>query len=348
MASDTQPRVSARTAPVTMSSGSLHSFNLETMSGVFPGTHSQVHQRVWLVGLAGDDRPAQWAQLLWYEEPVACVLFLQGEDGRLAGQPLLRISEPAVNLLERFRAELQTLGWRMQSCGTCHFWQLSTAPTAGQVPLGSCNIRNDNGAPLAIAMQSGLALACPHWEPIDSQSPTATAVHSATAVLPLRKMAEISESKLPWWRRSWLRMVRRLRPPAATPGWTDQLIERSGVGAGTEPCLACQGRIANLGALAVETSDGDTQTFSVWRCRVCYTTYLNDWTDRWVRLDNLETEERYYRVAPAEALDLLKLIDTVQGGEHPGRRGERNAERAQLLRFLAGRRPLSHQTRQGR
>jgi hypothetical protein len=286
--------------------------------------------------------------MLWYKEPVSCVLFLQGEDGRLDSQPLLRIDEPDVDLIEQLRARLETLGWRMQSCGTCHFWQPSRTATAGQLPVGNCTLRNDGLAPLALTTQSGLALACPHWALRERPSTSATAVHNATAMFPLRKIAEISESKLPWWRRMWLRLVRRLRPPAATPGWTQQLVERSGVGAGTEPCLACQGRIANLGALAVETGDGDTQTFSVWRCRVCYTTYLQDWTDRWVRLDNLETEERYYRVAPAEALELLKLIETVQGGEHPGRRGERGAEREQLLGFLAGRTPLSHQTRQGR
>ena len=126
------------------------------------------------------------------------------------------------------------------------------------------------------------------------------------------------------------------------------MIERSGVGAGTEPCFACQGRIANLGALAVATPEGDKQTFSIWRCRACYTYYLNDWIDRWERTDSLETEERYYRLAPAEALAILAVIDNVVHGEHPARRHERGAERAWLLAFIGARAELSHQIRQGR
>lgn len=81
--------------------------------------------------------------------------------------------------------------------------------------------------------------------------------------------------------------------PAAVPLplWEDRIVERSGVGVGTTPCFACQGRIANLGALAVATPEGDKQTFSIWRCRTCYTCYLNDLIDRaGRRTDSLETE----------------------------------------------------------
>ena len=120
------------------------------------------------------------------------------------------------------------------------------------------------------------------------------------------------------------------------------------MGAGTEPCFVCQGRIANLGALAVESDEGDQQTYSVWRCRVCFTTYLQDWVDRWVRLDSLETEESYYRVNPAEASALLQIFFTVAGGEHPAQRRTRTEQRAQLRAFLAARTPLSRQIRQGR
>jgi hypothetical protein len=166
------------------------------------------------------------------------------------------------------------------------------------------------------------------------------------AVQPIRKVAEIAESKLRFWTR-WRKRVRRwLQQGRRSDGET--LVERSGVGAGTEPCFVCQGRIANLGALAVETPDGDRQTFSIWRCRNCYTTYLNDWIDRWERLDSLDTEETYYRIAPHEALALLTLVNSVAGGEHPGRRRERNDQRSRLLQFIAGRTPLSHQVRQGR
>ncbi|MFZ1770248.1 MAG: hypothetical protein WAU00_13675, partial [Caldilinea sp.] len=114
------------------------------------------------------------------------------------------------------------------------------------------------------------------------------------------------------------------------------------------PCFACQGRIANLGALAVATPEGDKQTFSIWRCRTCYTYYLNDWIDRWERTDSLETEERYYRLSPAEALEVLAVIDNIIDAEHPARRHERAAQRDWMLAFLAGQTLLSHQIRQGR
>ena len=120
------------------------------------------------------------------------------------------------------------------------------------------------------------------------------------------------------------------------------------MGAGTEPCFACQGRIANLGALTVDTDEGDKHTYSVWRCRACHTTYLNSWIDRWERLDSLETEETYYRIAPAEAVEVLAVIDGVVGGEHPAGRHTRAAERAWFEAFVRERRPLSHQRKQGR
>jgi hypothetical protein len=134
----------------------------------------------------------------------------------------------------------------------------------------------------------------------------------------------------------------------AQPGWEAGVVERSGVGAGTESCFACQGRIANLGALAVATPEGDRQTFSIWRCRNCYTYYLNDWIDRWERTDSLETEETYYRLAPAEAFEALAVIDGVVHAEHPARRHERDAQRRWMLAYLDRRTPLSHQIKQGR
>jgi hypothetical protein len=139
------------------------------------------------------------------------------------------------------------------------------------------------------------------------------------------------------------------QPKSSDPGdWTARIVERSGVGAGTEPCFACQGRIANLGALAVASPEGDKQTFSVWRCRQCFTYYLNDWVDRWERTDSLETEETYYRLAPHEALEILAVIDDVVDAEHPARRHERDAQRAWMVQYIGSRPPLSHQIKQGR
>jgi hypothetical protein len=169
---------------------------------------------------------------------------------------------------------------------------------------------------------------------------------------PLPKAAEISESKKPWAQRMALRLRRRLLPqpssPSPAPSLADSLVERSGVGAGTEPCFACQGRIANLGALTVASPEGDKQTFSVWRCRVCHTLYLSDWIDRWERVDSLETEETIYRIAPVEAAELLALVGSVAGGDHPRLRRERGAQRAWVLEQLARRPALSHVIKQGR
>ena len=130
--------------------------------------------------------------------------------------------------------------------------------------------------------------------------------------------------------------------------WQEQLVERSGVGAGTEPCFACQGRIANLGALTVATPDDDKQTYSVWRCRTCYGTYLNSWIDRWERLDNLETDERVYRVAPANACEFLAVIDGVVGGDHPAGRENRHEQRRWFESQIIGLDPVSHQVKHGR
>jgi hypothetical protein len=161
------------------------------------------------------------------------------------------------------------------------------------------------------------------------------------------KSAELDEDRLPRGRR-WLRRLQRwIGGPAPQPSG-DAIVERSGVGAGTEPCLACHGRIANLGALTVAAPEGDKETLSVWRCRNCYTTYLNDWIDRWERLDNLETEETYYRIAPAEAQEILAIIAAIPGADHPGGRTQRHRYREQVLEFVRGRAPVSRQIKQGR
>jgi hypothetical protein len=327
-------------------------FNLGTMSGVFPGTRTQIFQRIRLRRLHGEPQGSIWAQLLWYEEPAACVLSIQIADGQWATTPLLHLSAPFDKLNQRLQAALREAGWQLETCGSCRFWQPVTTTTADGLPGGRCRWQPtafaETAMPPILAVQSTLALSCPHWQTPDQADAPHGEATPVSAVQPMRKIAEITESKLPLAARLQRKLSRWLRPRSRRSGWEEKLVERSGVGAGTESCFACQGRIANLGALAVETPEGDTQTFSVWRCRHCSTTYLNDWIDRWVRLENLETEETYYRLAPAEALALLDIIYNITGGEHPGRRRERRNERSQLIRFIAGRNPLSHQVRQGR
>ena len=198
-----------------------------------------------------------------------------------------------------------------------------------------------------------LALGCTHWQGDAAPSVAAPLLEDGppAAITPMLKRAELESDErwtLTGQLRRWLR--KSPTPPAVSSvqTWKERIVERSGVGAGTEPCFVCQGRIANLGALAVATPEGDKQTFSVWRCRVCYTYCLNDWIDRWERTDSLETEERYYRLSPAEALEVLAVIDDVVHAEHPARRHERTAQRDWMLAFLGDRPPLSHQVRQGR
>ena len=49
-------------------------FNLDTMSGVFPGTRTMVFQRLRLSLTAGGVTAPRWAELQWYTAPAACVL----------------------------------------------------------------------------------------------------------------------------------------------------------------------------------------------------------------------------------------------------------------------------------
>jgi hypothetical protein len=325
-------------------------FNLETMSGVFPGTRTQLFQRVQLRALDGE-RWA-WGVLYWDEAPRACALHLVEGDAAptVTPEPLFRLAP----LWEEFNLQLHNAlrlaGWQLVACGSCAHWQPVATTTPDQLASGQCGWQLDGEpakTPVVLTLQSLLALNCPHWTSASSPAILSTA-RPVEQTAPVRKVAEVSESKLPFAVRLWRRLQRWIHPRARTTNWEANLLERSGVGAGTEPCFVCQGRIANLGALTVETPEGDKQTFSVWRCRNCYTIYLNDWIDRWERLDNLETEERYHRVAPAEARELLHLIYGVAGGEHPSGRRERVAERNKLLHFITGRTPLSHQVRQGR
>lgn len=341
-------------------------FNIDTMSGVFPGTRTMVFQRVRLRASNAPDARLHWVRLLWYEAPAACVVELNAPAapaaepspaGSAEGTRLV-IGEPARgDLRMRLDAGLAAQGWQLRSCGTCAFWQPRAAATADGLAAGACTgLTGDRtvAVPEQLAVQSMLAPECAHWQPA-VLAPAEARVQAPNAAVPppIRRRAE-QETDERWT--LWGQVRRLFGRKAGTaaagvvaePGWEAGVVERSGVGAGTEPCFACQGRIANLGALAVATPEGDRQTFSIWRCRNCYTYYLNDWIDRWERTDRLETEETYYRLAPAEAFEALAVIDGVVHAEHPARRHERNAQRQWMLAYLDGRTPLSHQIKQGR
>jgi hypothetical protein len=341
----------------------LQPFNFATMSGIFPGTRTQLWQRLRLLPLEGAQQSACWALLLWYDTPRACVLVCQNpETAQLDATPLLRLEEPApANLQARLASALAERGWQLYNCGACAHWRLGAESpanalqlTADGLALGACSLRRaigpmhaPNAVPPALQAQSHLALGCAHWQAAGADdNPSAAETMLPVARLP--KIAETTESKLKPLARWRLRIKRRLSPPAPPSTLTDLLAERSGVGAGTEPCAVCQGRIANLGALTTASPEDDKETFSVWRCRICHSLYLSDWVDRWERVDSLETEERIFRIAPVEAAELLMLFASIPAAEHPERRHERNAQRTWIHNEMAQRTPLSHIIKQGR
>jgi len=368
---------------------SLERFNFETMSGVYPGTRTQVFQRVLLQrtdATAGEGaltqyestqyaptdalpaNPSTWALIYWYEDPAACVVRIEGDE-----TPLRVETTRSGDGLETLQKALAERGWEPYVCGACHHWQSGAGSTVDGLPLGKCGLARQwdlSGEPaeepavesieipLLLGAQSSLALGCPHWSRSVATGATESAGSeeakeqgkeaAALPMHPLPKIAEISESKMKPLRRWQVRLKRWLAPPPPAPTLDDHLVERSGVGAGTEPCPCCQGRIANLGALAVQDEATDKQTLSVWRCRLCHALFLSDWIDRWERVDSLETEETIYRIAPIEAAEMLTLIASVQEAEHPRRRSERTAEREWILAQVAGREPVSHVIKQGR
>lgn len=359
-------------------------FNLETMSGVFPGTRTQIYQRIQVFSFSSDDGIADersdteksltWLQLLWYDDPRSCVISLleRGTADHIE-TPLLHLHVPAMaEFGQRLQIALHEQLWGLRTCGSCHFWQRSSTQNDDGLTLGHCRWQHHDGAagdnrlPELLTTQSELALSCQQWTECvpdsSTEQPITERQGTPQTTLRMRRAAEDAEIRLSFLerlQRRWLRHLPRQfqwraqhtqASPVAEPpmNWETLLIERSGVGAGTEGCFACQGRIANLGALTVATPEDDKQTYSIWRCRNCHTLYLNNWIDRWERLDSLETEESYYRIAPAEALTLLTLIYQAAGGEHPHRRHERHEQRQVLLDFIATRKPLSHQIRQGR
>ena len=327
-------------------------FNLETMSGVFPGTRTQVYQRVRLTPIDGSGAPPCWGQILWYDDPPSCVVHRQETTNEgVAWLPVARIPAPTDETFDQqLQDALAAAGWRMEVCGTCRHWRAGKSDDSAMPPRGLCLLEQAQAAgdhtPGVLAVQSHLALRCEHWQA------AAKTVGLPVDVLPsgaLPLAAQTSDSKKRGWARIRVNAQKLLRRRgSARAPLAERLMERSGVGAGTEPCFVCQGRIANLAALAVESDEGDKETFSVWRCRVCFTLYLSDWVDRWERLESLETEETIYRLAPVEALAMLTIIDGVVGGDHPGRRSERNALRERIKNQIRGKMPLSHMVKQGR
>lgn len=336
----------------------LPRFNLATMSGVHLGSRTQ---QFYKIHLHEKDETAD-DTLRWG------VLF-QDDKGNEALHRFIEVDGATTIQAEPFwtstgpRADILASGLSVRTCGTCTFWTAQRSTACSDAPeraneaalphrVGSCRIRRAGQAiqtadiqgtqAAALIYQTSLGLDCSHWQRRTDEDING----AAEKEVPMADEEGRPKAARTWWGR--LIDGVRARPgrvPAAHP---PAVQERSGVGAGTESCLICHGRMANLGALSVSSAEGDKQTFSLWRCRVCLTLFLNDWTDRWERLDTLDTEERYYRLSPAEASHFLQISQQVTGGSHPAGREERVPQQQQIVALLQGLKPLSHQVRQGR
>ena len=314
----------------------LPRFNLATMSGVHLGSRTQQFYRI---HLHEKDDTIRWG-----------VLF-QDEKGNEALHRFIEVDGAITIQAEPFwtstGADILASGLSVRTCGTCTFWtaQRSSAREAAIPPrVGSCLVRRAGQAiqtadrqgtqAAALLYQTALGLDCTHW-----QRRTDEDIRVAEKEMPIADEEGRPKAPRTWW----VRLIDgvRARPGRMAANQPPTVQEHSGVGAGTESCLICHGRMANLGALSVSSAEGDKQTFSLWRCRVCLTLFLNDWTDRWKRLDTLDTEERYYRLSPPEASHFLQISQQMAGGTHP-------AQQQQIMALLQGLKPLSHQVRQGR
>lgn len=215
--------------------------------------------------------------------------------------PLADIALPpavdAGTLLAAVQAAAAAHGWEVQACGACACWRaLDTDPTGS---IGVCSWPALEPSVGSSGHQSALAAPCMQFD-----ATTAGAVPPpATTVSPVAAVAGTG--------RSWWRLRRSKQSTTASGRQAQEIVERSGKRPGTIPCLACPGRMANLGAQKCRTHEGDERTFSVWRCRQCLGYYLNDWIDKWVRTDALEVVDTYYRLAPQEALTCLGMIEEV-------------------------------------
>lgn len=333
----------------------LVSFNLETMSGVFPGVRTRRYHTIWLLPEEADKEPL-WAKIFWYQEADTAVVL------RADGEEIARFEHSTDNnALPVLDQALEEAGWCRATCGNCHFWRQVKKSESEGWRWGRCSWRigrdeegswtREREASVLVReqleLQSALALKCPHWlkreHTVAEQEPHPPSTET-------EETAPTGTRRRKWWQATKLyrRLVGSRVNSARHQPATDSQLEQSGLSAGTEPCVCCHDRMANLGALVTESEEGDAQTLSVWRCRDCRSTFVNLWTDRWQRLDSLETEEALYRVAPDEATLVHAQIQQAHQGGRRQACGQQNEERIWLLEFLEGRIPVVHQVRRGR
>lgn len=339
-----------------MAKSTFELFNTGTMSGVTPGTQTRRFQRLRLspIGASAGEGDDTWALLAWQgdriedDEGQTYALHLRAEAGETwaADPALVLVDTPAIDLPGVLETSLAEAGWRMKACGSCRWLSTPATLNPDGIPTGICRWRANDREPHAainlIDGQSALALACPHWSEGDLRSRAQTELEPLRADLDLSGLAEKVDSsdehgigaRLKRW------IGRNERAADNGPSWRSQL-EADGSNVGTEACLACQGRVAKLGSVSATSSEGDRQAYSIWRCRRCFSAFLGCWIDRWARLDSLETDERLFRLAPAEAAEMLARIDSTH-------QSDLAAPSDWFDAFVQSREPISHTVKHGR
>ena len=137
-------------AIMTDQSRNLTLFNPATMSGVLPGTRTKVFQRLRLLPHSTNERttkpvadsapsvPAQWAQLLWYDDPAVCRLYLlQDTNQTISESPLFELERSALTNAQLHRS-LGEAGWQANMCGNCCFWSARDAQNDEGLTFGDC------------------------------------------------------------------------------------------------------------------------------------------------------------------------------------------------------------------
>ncbi|MEM7534365.1 MAG: hypothetical protein AAF639_19440 [Chloroflexota bacterium] len=349
----------------------LQPFNTDTMSGITPGTKTRVFYKIQLAAI---DMPSAstWGRVSLSDDERVYALHLPETQLDTWKEDALCVltGDSPIDLTE-LEGNLPQMGWQLRSCGSCQHWKKEgSLPNEGRCHYVVQSTEDNNiETPTSEAAQSFLTspfthqsylgLACAQWLQKDDRTDES---HDDTDCV-IDSQEEDSQPEATSVslkhriQRRLTRLLRHKKPKTETSDWLARIIENNPVvsetsSAGTEPCLACHGRIVNLGALTVDSitdeNVDDKHTLSVWRCRHCHTFYLNSWVDRWERVKSLETEEWYYRLNPAETLAVLTTIHSVQGGAHPAQRDQRTAQRQWFIEFLQDREPLSHQVKHGR
>jgi hypothetical protein len=279
-------------------------------------------------------------------QPTTWTLFA-GERSYAVSPEAPGISRRPAETLALLSAAIAGDGYRVRACGTCANFRLSGPAHQGSGGwAGYCTWARERQIESAVFTQLVLSVPCDHYAPEEvgrgGSPPPPLEGGSLPFSLPaLPTVPSARRGQKGGWRQWWRRLRGEREESGAESPRDDEtmLVERSGKRPGTVPCPTCSGRIANLGALSTVTDQGDTRTFSVWRCRQCLVYFLEDWVDAWVRTDSLETVERLYRLAPAEAVTALVQI-TRCPHPSPQERHLLTPEKTWFADFVAARVPL--------